>query len=67
MTNADPRSDKTRKVEPPSPETLLLGVTYDRELDAYNSWLLAVDELHDRMVAELVADHDPRMPEDWIP
>jgi hypothetical protein len=46
-------------MEPAPPET-----EYDPQLDAYSSWLLAIGELHDRMVAELVADHDNRMPED---
>jgi hypothetical protein len=35
--------------------------------DAYRSWELAIEELHNLMVAELVADHDNRMPEDWQP
>jgi hypothetical protein len=55
MTSAGPRSDKTRKMEPPSPET------YDPTEDAYRSWLAAIDALHDLMVVALVADHDNRV------
>jgi hypothetical protein len=51
MTSAGPRSDKTRKMEPPSPGT------YDPAADAHASWLLAIDALHDLMVVALVADH----------
>jgi hypothetical protein len=61
MTGNEPGSDKARKMEPASPET------YNRALDAWLSWELAIDELHESMIAELVADHDPRMPEDWNP
>jgi hypothetical protein len=52
MTSAGPRSGETRKMEPPSPET------YDPTVDAYRSWLLAIDALHDLMVIALVADHE---------
>jgi hypothetical protein len=68
MTIVAPRSDKERKVEPASPETKpiwYVGTTpvYDPDLDGYASWLLAIGELHKRKIAELVADHDNRMPE----
>jgi hypothetical protein len=39
-------------MEPPPPET------YDPAVDAYRSWLLAIDALHDLMVVALVADHE---------
>jgi hypothetical protein len=62
MTIAEPRSDRNGKVEPAPPETA--WDNYDPELDAYSSWLLAIGWLHDRLVDELIADHDNRMPED---
>jgi hypothetical protein len=39
---------------------------YDPKLDAFSSWQLAIDWMHARMVAELIADYDNRLPEDWI-
>jgi hypothetical protein len=82
MTIAGSRSGKERKVEPSSPEIpnstprrisaqrtapLLDATSYDPYANAIGCWNLAIDALHDRMVAELIADHDNRMPEDWIP
>jgi hypothetical protein len=65
MTSCGPRSDRNGKVEPAPPE--ILPWNYDPNLDAYSSWLLAVEMLHNLMVKELVADHDNRMPDDWLP
>jgi hypothetical protein len=77
MTIAGSRSDKGRKDGTAPPEMLdkddcewfciqgnhWIPIDYDPAIDAYRSWALAIDELHDRMVAELVADHNNRMPQ----
>lgn len=62
MTIADSRSDRERKAEPSPPRTV-----YDPYLDAYSSWLAAIEAMHERMVALSLDDHDNRMPEDWTP
>lgn len=63
MTSCESRSDKARKAEPASPRT-----DYDPHLDAYASWLVAIEAMYERMVAlSLDDDHDNRMPEDWKP
>jgi hypothetical protein len=68
MTGNEPGSDKAGKMEPASPEmSVPPRDDYDPAIDSYRSWQEVINELHDRMVAQLVADHDNRMPEDWIP
>jgi hypothetical protein len=68
MTSNEPGCDRNGKVEPAPPETLFNEIKpwpftdVEALADAYGSWLLAIETLHDRMIAELVADHDNRMP-----
>jgi hypothetical protein len=61
MTSCEPRSDRNGKVEPAPPE-----MDHDPALDAYQSWLLAIDALHELVVADLISDHEDRMPQGWL-
>jgi hypothetical protein len=73
MTSAGSRSDQDRKVESSSPETspsfpslAQNDGTYDPTADAYRSWLLAIDAMHELVIADLVSDHEDRMPQGWL-
>jgi hypothetical protein len=59
-TNEDLASGRDREGPPPWSD-------YDPAVDSYRSWQEVIAELHARMVAVLVADHDNRMPKDWKP